>query len=111
MALLAFASQAQRWEWVKGYGTQASNGFEIIGTVTDNEDNLYFLGEFHTDAHWDGEPLLPSELYPGISGPHVIIAKISPTGDMVMEKGNRQRGFMQRIRHKESWRLGLRMHD
>ena len=86
MALLAFASQAQRWEWVKGYGTQASNGFEIIGTVTDNEDNLYFLGEFHTDAHWDGEPLLPSELYPGISGPHVIIAKISPTGDMVWKK-------------------------
>ena len=80
-------AQAQHWDWVKGYGTQSSQetGFEIIGTVTDNDGNLYFMGEFRNDSDWDGEALLPSGSYLG-GDVSVIIAKISPKGDMVWKK-------------------------
>ena len=85
---LATIVQAQRWEWVKGYGTPTGVdwGCEIIGTLTDGEGNLYFLGEFRNYAKWDDEMLLPGEMHLGGEGPHVIIAKISPQGDMVWKK-------------------------
>ena len=92
LAILLLASvaavHAQRWEWVKGYGSPGSyeSGYEIIGTLTDGEGNLYFLGMFRNYAKWDDEMLLPGEMYLGGDGPHVIIAKISPQGDMVWKK-------------------------
>lgn len=89
MLLLACTTmaQAQRWDWVKGYGSSMDYGNKIIGTVTDNDGNLYFLGEFQYGALWNGEPLLPSEAYSaGEVGVKVIIAKISPQGDMVWKK-------------------------
>ena len=88
--LLAFAGfctvQAQGFEWAKGYSSTQENN-HIIGTVTDSEGNLYIAGVFRNDATWDGERLLPIAPY----GPHnntdnTIIAKISPTGEMVWKK-------------------------
>lgn len=92
LAIMLLASvaavHAQRWEWVKGYGSPGSyeSGYEIIGTLTDGEGNLYFLGMFRNYAKWDDEMLLPGEMYLGGEGPHVIIAKISPQGDMVWKR-------------------------
>ena len=104
--LLAFAGfctvQAQGFEWAKGYSSTQENN-HIIGTVTDSEGNLYIAGVFRNDATWDGERLLPIAPY----GPHnntvnTIIAKISPTGEMVWKKvihsNNGQNNFPQDIK-------------
>ena len=79
-------TQGQRFEWAKGYAS-AQQGSEIKGTVADREGNLYILGTFRNDARWDGEPLLP--ITPHGYNPNsinVLIAKISPSGQMVWKK-------------------------
>lgn len=79
-------AQGQRFEWAKGYAS-SQQGSEIKGTVADREGNLYILGTFRNDARWDGEPLLP--ITPHGYNPNsinVLIAKISPTGEMVWKK-------------------------
>jgi hypothetical protein len=79
-------AQGQRFEWAKGYAS-AQQGSEIKGTVADREGNLYILGTFRNDARWDGEPLLP--ITPHGYNPNsinVLIAKISPSGQMVWKK-------------------------
>lgn len=78
--------QAQRFEWAKGYAS-AQQGTEIKGQVADREGNLYILGTFRNDARWDGEPLLPMVpygYYPDTR--NVLIAKISPSGQMLWKK-------------------------
>ena len=79
-------AQGQRFEWAKGYAS-AQQGSEIKGTVADREGNLYILGTFRNDARWDGEPLLPITPYGyNPNTINVLIAKISPTGQMVWKK-------------------------
>ena len=79
-------AQAQRFEWAKGYAS-SQQGTEIKGQVADREGNLYILGTFHNDARWDGEPLLPMTPYGYFhDNNNVLIAKISPTGQMLWKK-------------------------
>ena len=79
-------TQGQRFEWAKGYAS-AQQGTEIKGQVADREGNLYILGTFRNDARWDGEPLLPMTPYGrNHDNTNVLIAKISPTGEMVWKK-------------------------
>lgn len=79
-------AQAQRFEWAKGYAS-ARQGTEIKGQVADREGNLYILGTFRNDSRWDGEPLLPMTPYGYFhDNNNVLIAKISPTGQMLWKK-------------------------
>ena len=79
-------TQGQRFEWAKGYAS-AQQGSEIKGTVVDREGNLYILGTFRNDARWDGEPLLPITPYGyNPNTINVLIAKISPSGQMLWKK-------------------------
>lgn len=73
---------AQRFEWAKGYSSH-NNVNEIKGSVTDDEGNLYILGEVAGDATWEGDSVVPSEIG---NRKGVIIAKISPDGDMLWHK-------------------------
>ena len=77
-----------RFEWAKGYGSAVPNSLSCIkGTVTDSLGNLYILGQFRNDAEWDGERILPMTPYgPACSPTNVLIAKISPSGEMVWKK-------------------------
>ena len=78
--------QAQRFEWAKGYAS-SQQGTEIKGQVADREGNLYILGTFRNDSRWDGEPLLPITPYGyNPNTINVLIAKISPSGQMVWKK-------------------------
>ena len=79
---------AQQFEWVRGYasGEQAA----IVGSVTDSLGNLYILGSINANTCWEnGSHLMPSFPYPysynGDNG-DVLIAKISPDGDLVWYK-------------------------
>lgn len=55
--------------------------------MADREGNLYILGTFRNDARWDGEPLLPMTPYGYFhDNNNVLIAKISPTGQMLWKK-------------------------
>ena len=76
------------FDWAKGYGSAVPNSLSCIkGTVTDSLGNLYILGQFRNDAEWDGERILPMTPYgPDCSPTNVLIAKISPSGEMVWKK-------------------------
>ena len=87
----AFCQSGGHFEWVKGYGTSENGACHITGSVTDSVGNLYILGQFRNDSEWgtgwSAERLLPMAPY----GPHpyngnVIIAKISPEGEIVWKK-------------------------
>ena len=85
LVFVAAISQAQRFEWAKGFET---NGYEIIGGLTDSLGNLYILSYIDASSSWEGEALIPSPVK-GISKdltPQVLIAKISPEGEMVWRK-------------------------
>lgn len=85
LVLVATITQAQRFEWAKGFET---NGYEIIGGLTDSLGNLYILSYIDASSSWEGEALIPSPVK-GISKdltPQVLIAKISPEGEMVWKK-------------------------
>ena len=79
--------QAQHFEWAKGYAS-GQEGNIIKGSVTDSLGNLYILGQFRNTAAWDGgSHLLPMAPY----GPYndvnnVLIAKITPDGEMAWKK-------------------------
>ena len=87
--ILHSTASAQHFEWAKGYGSAANDGNSIVGTVADSEGNLYILGDFHPDAEWGDEALLPPAMTP--YGPYrdtrsVVVAKISPSGEMLWKK-------------------------
>ena len=81
-------SSTGHFDWAKGYGSAVPNSLSCIkGTVTDSLGNLYILGQFRNDAEWDGERILPMTPYgPACSPTNVLIAKISPSGEMVWKK-------------------------
>lgn len=86
ITFLSTVAVAQRFEWAKGYGSE-QEGCVIKGSVVDGEGNLYILGNFRIDSKWDGQRLLPMTpygYYP--DNINVLIAKISPEGEMVWKK-------------------------
>ena len=85
---LAQSVSAQRFEWAKGYTVEGDMYRSIVGGVTDSPGNLYILGNCDATSVWDGnEDIIPSihkstkNLYNDI-----LIAKISPEGEMVWKK-------------------------
>ena len=81
------------FEWAKGFGTSdpTKGKCHITGSVTDSVGNLYILGQFRNDSEWGtgwtAERLLPMAPYgPWPNNNNIIIAKISPEGDMVWKK-------------------------
>lgn len=79
--LPSFSAHAQRFDWVKGFAGL------VKGSVTDADGNLYILGEFGKDATWEGHRILPITPYgPGQNTTNTLIAKISPSGEMLWEK-------------------------
>ena len=89
LALTAFAASAQRFDWATGFGS-SHEGCLIKGTVTDDEGNLYILGQFTNNATWEGHRLLPIAPYgPGansVTNLNTLIAKVSPDGQMLWKK-------------------------
>ena len=79
--------RAQRFEWAKGYSS-SQEGNQIVGQVTDSAGNLYILGRFRNTAAWDGgSHLLPMAPYgPYCDVTNVLIAKITPDGEMAWKK-------------------------
>ena len=76
------ASSTGHFEWAKGYNSNM-DGY-IKGTVTDSLGNLYILGQVHWASIWDdtlsvGPPLSTQNTM-------VLVAKISPEGEMVWKK-------------------------
>ena len=84
IALLPLTAQAQRFEWAKGYDSSYDNAY-IKGSVTDSLGNLYILGQFHYDSDWEGgvNPLCGQLT---TTNTMVIVAKISPEGELVWKK-------------------------
>ncbi len=83
LALTTFTVRAQHFDWAEGYSSM-QDGCCILGTVTDNEGNLYILGTFSGQASWGNTTLMPVAHDLGSIG--TVIAKISPDGDLVWKK-------------------------
>lgn len=83
LALTAFTVRAQHFDWAQGYSS-FQDGCCILGTVTDDEGNLYILGTFSGQASWGNTPLMPVAHDLGSIG--TVIAKISPDGEMLWKK-------------------------
>ena len=82
---------AQRFEWAKGFESCYDYGAIINSSVTDSLGNLYIMGSFKYDAEWmtgnGGIPLLPEiTSHYGIYDLSVLIAKISPEGEILWKK-------------------------
>ena len=88
--LLAVATltQAQRFEWAKGYSVESGSYRSIVGGVTDSLGNLYILGNCDASSVWDGaEYVLPSINKTAKNLPNsVLIAKINTEGEMAWKK-------------------------
>ena len=87
LALVATIAQAQRFEWAKGFEVE-NNDRPLIGGITDSLGNLYVLSDMDAVSSWDGEALIPppnKEISKSLK-PQVLIAKISPEGEMVWKK-------------------------
>lgn len=87
LVLLAAAqSFAQHFDWVRGYAP--GDNVAIVGSVTDSVGNLYILGNINFNSCWEnGSRLLPIAPYGYASDDgDVLIAKVSPEGDLVWHK-------------------------
>ena len=82
LALTTFSVHAQHFDWAQGYSSIQS--CYILGTVTDNEGNLYILGTFSGQASWGNTTLMPVAHDLGSIG--TVIAKISHDGEMLWRK-------------------------
>jgi len=85
-------AHAQHFDWVKSYWGIATNsgqadGNKIIGTDADSDGNVYVIGEFTLGAQINGVDLLPMTPYgPSNRTVNVVIAKLSPTGELLWHK-------------------------
>ena len=83
--VLTFAAHAQHFEWARtidGYDQSSSNvGNKIAGSMTDSDGNLYICAQYGRSASLCGVNL-PDH---GEKG-NMVVAKISPEGEMVWHK-------------------------
>ena len=83
--LLAIATHAQYFEWARtidGYDQSSSNvGNKIAGSMTDSDGDLYICAQYGWGASLCGVNL-PDR---GENG-NMVVAKISPDGEMVWHK-------------------------
>ena len=92
LALMTLTVHAQHFDWVKSYWEIATNsgqtdGNKIIGTDADSDGNVYVIGEFTLGAQINGVDLLPMTPYgPSNRTVNVVIAKLSPTGELLWHK-------------------------
>ena len=82
---------AQGFEWVSTYsGPEIRNSDDptnrIIGSCVDSSGNTYILGEFSPQAFFCGERLLPFDIITTPIHKAVVIAKLSPSGDLLWHK-------------------------
>ena len=89
--LILNSLRAQGFEWVKTYtgpeirsSDDATN--RIIGSCVDSAGNIYILGEFSPQAQFCGERLLPMEVITTPIKRAIVIAKLSPSGDLLWHK-------------------------
>ena len=82
--------RAQGFEWVHTYtGQEVTSGVttnQLIGSCVDSAGNLYILGEFSPQAQLCGESLLPMDVITTPLKSAVVIAKLSPSGDLLWHK-------------------------
>ena len=91
LLVASLASHAQGFEWVSTYSgpeirssDDATN--RIIGSCVDSSGNTYILGEFSPQAQLCGESLLPSDIITTPIEKAIVIAKLSPSGDLLWHK-------------------------
>ena len=89
--LILNSLRAQGFEWVKTYTGEEVSGSDdptnrVIGSCVDSAGNLYILGEFSPQAQLCGERLLPMDVITTPIKSAVVIAKLSPSGDLLWHK-------------------------
>ena len=81
---------SQHFDWVKTYtGEEVTSGVttnQLIGSCVDSAGNLYILGEFSPQAQLCGESLLPMDVITTPLKSAVVIAKLSPSGELLWHK-------------------------
>ena len=82
--LFALPLHAQRFEWAKSYTGPGYNVSEIIGSFTDAEGNLYFLGKFTGGAGFNGVSFVPPTLI--TTKNCTVLGKLSPAGELLWYK-------------------------
>ena len=88
--LILNSLRAQGFEWVMTYtGEEVTSGVttnQLLGSCVDSAGNLYILGEFSPQAQLCGESLLPMDVITTPIKSAVVIAKLSPSGDLLWHK-------------------------
>lgn len=88
--LILNSLRAQGFEWVRTYtGPDISSGVSannLVGSCVDSAGNLYILGEFSPQAQLCGVNLLPREVIVTPRNSAVVIAKLSPSGELLWHK-------------------------
>ena len=86
LAFVTITSQAQRFEWAKGYEV-ADEYRKITGGITDSLGNLYILSPCDALSSWGDVDFIPSihDLSKDLSR-GIVIAKISTEGEIVWKK-------------------------
>ena len=89
--LILNSLRAQGFEWVKTYtGPEIRNSDDptnrIIGSCVDASGNIYILGEFSPQAFFGDERLLPFDIITTPIEKAIVIAKLSPSGDLLWHK-------------------------
>ena len=88
--LILNSLRAQGFEWVRTYtGPDISSGVaanNLKGSCVDTAGNLYILGEFSPQAQLCGVNLLPREVIVTPRNSAVVIAKLSPSGELLWHK-------------------------
>ncbi len=89
--LILNSLRAQGFEWVSTYsGPEIRNSDDptnrIIGSCVDSSGNIYILGEFSPQAFFGDERLLPFDIITTPIEKAIVIAKLSPSGDLLWHK-------------------------
>ena len=81
---------SQHFDWVKTYtGAEVTSGVttnQLLGSCVDSAGNLYILGEFSPQAQLCGESLLPMDVITTPLKRAVVVAKLSPSGELLWHK-------------------------
>ena len=90
--VLSLAAHAQQFDWVKSYtGTDRPSMTDnyIVDQVSDNDGNLYILGQCSPNALFDGQTLVPIH---HDNRNCIMIAKISTIGELLWHKSIASKG-------------------